>query len=262
MPRPYPWVLLRKYMAADEARARSRVVPRADDPAEALRGPRLGEPESTLTTAIDGGAMAVLYVLSTDREDRSRDVVHADGIDTSNHASIPIGMLEHGEHHPYPIGIFEDLDKRYTVKHGDGYLTGRLYFAQSDRTACQTFALVDAGVLRGASIGFRPLAAQKRHIYDEGGYRDEQARGLEITRCELLEGSAVAIPDNPDCMAQAAAYASRGRIQGEPLVPALRKSLARYAVKRKAWRTGLGDPGRYLANLAQAREAAQWGVSL
>ncbi|NDV52171.1 HK97 family phage prohead protease [Salipiger sp. PrR003] len=95
-------------------------------------------------------------------------------------ASLPIPML-FAHDQKEPVGVWESADDREDGLH----LKGRLLVSDVVR-AREVRALVQAGAVRGISIGFRTKKAMRR------------ARGgRTITDLELLEASLVTIPMHP-----------------------------------------------------------------
>ena len=91
-------------------------------------------------------------------------------------------------------------------------------FAAGVPFAEDVFRLYEQGVLRGWSIGFVPRQATPRS-------RRDGARGLRIDEWDLLEYSAVPVPENPEALTLAV---EKGLVRD----PALRDWLARCARRR------------------------------
>jgi phage head maturation protease len=184
---------------------------------------------------LDRSRMSATVVISTEEEDRSRDVVITRGIETANHRNNPVVLLEHAQNLKLPVGRAQDPHGGYTVELHDGYATGTTWFSQHSPEAEQVYRLVDEGILAGASIGFRPLDYEVRH--GDYGHRPGEPTGLLLKRVELLEYSHVVIPDNPHCVSLARDVLGKGRLAGAPLCDTVAKSLTA-SLGPICWRCG------------------------
>jgi len=133
------------------------------------------------------------FVLRDETPDRMGDVIRADGWELSNFRQNPIALFAHNS--SFPIGTWKSL--RVEAVDKQPALVGTLQLAPagtSDRID-EIRRLVDAGILKGTSVGFRELQSQPR--------RDKEGHmvGLEFTRQELVEASLVAVPANPAALA-------------------------------------------------------------
>ncbi len=136
------------------------------------------------TPAGEGGLRT--FTISTATEDRDGDILEPTGLVSGHYLMNPVVMWAHDYYAP-PIG--RTLALRATT---DGRLEADVEFAPTD-FAQDVRRLVDEGFLRGASIGFEPLAWEPR---ENGGHR--------YTRWSLLEWSLVPVPTNPDALLVAA----------------------------------------------------------
>jgi|SRR5215207_9350073 len=130
------------------------------------------------------------YVMSDDSVDRYGDIIDVKGWDLTDFKKNPIALFGHNSN--FPIGHWRN------VRVEKGKLLGRLELVArgiSERID-EIIALVEAGVLRAVSVGFRPLKAE---AIDE----KEPWAGLRFTKSELLECSLVSIPANPNALAVA-----------------------------------------------------------
>jgi HK97 family phage prohead protease len=127
------------------------------------------------------------FVLSDESVDRMDDIIAADGWDLSNFKKNPIALFNHRS--DWPIGRWKNL----RVENKE--LRGHLELAPqgtSDRID-EIRKLIEAGILRAVSVGFRPIESKLR----ENGF------GSLYTRSELVETSLVAVPANPNALAVA-----------------------------------------------------------
>ena len=179
---------------------------------------------------LDRGAMSATFVVSDEAVDRSGDRVLVQGIDLRNHARNPCVLWNHGRNdHDRPIGLSQDPSGRYTtrVDHDRRQLIGTVYFA-SDPFSTDVFRAVESGLVRGASIGYRPIAAAPM---PEAHPDDENPPQL-LKALELIEWSLVVVPDNPNCL-RVQEVLTKGWNGGRRVHPKLRKALEPYAAPRK-----------------------------
>lgn len=130
------------------------------------------------------------FVLSDETLDRYGDVIKADGWDLKWFKKNPIALWAHDSRSV--IGNWEN------VRVEGKKLIGTLKFAAkgtSDRID-ELIALVEQGVLRAVSVGFRPLEQEPID-------KNEPWGGQRYIRSELLETSLVAVPANPAALALA-----------------------------------------------------------
>ena len=129
------------------------------------------------------------FVLSDETVDRYGDIVEAAGWELKQFKRNPIALFGHDSH--APIGTWENV--RVEGKR----LLGRLKFAAAGTSARidELRSLVEQGVLRAVSVGFRTLEDPE----------PIKPRGLRFKRHELLETSLVSVPANPAALARAMA---------------------------------------------------------
>src|SRR6266436_4639676 len=128
-------------------------------------------------------AVGMEFILSDATPDRYDDVIEPDGWDLKNFNKNPIALFNHNS--DFPIGRWESL----RVK--DGGLRGHLRMAPegtSDRHD-EIRRLIDAGILKAVSVGFRPIESASRE--------DSKYGGMRYIRSELVETSLVSVPANP-----------------------------------------------------------------
>lgn len=171
---------------------------------------------------VDTKKLLVPCTITTQDEDRERDIVVTAGIDTTYHRMNPVVLLDHGwTSKVYPAVARADDDAgnyQVTLDAGKGRSVSR--FSEKVADSYQTFALVAEGLLKGVSIGFRVLKAEYRkdHPDDYRGWP-----GLLIAQSELVEYSHCAIGVNPFALAD---KIGKGYLGGEKLTDSLWKSLA------------------------------------
>jgi HK97 family phage major capsid protein/HK97 family phage prohead protease len=130
------------------------------------------------------------FVLSDATLDRYGDVIEASGWDLKNFKKNPIALFGHSG--SFPIGNWSNL------RIVGGKLIGTLNFAAkgTSQRIDELISLVEQGILRAVSVGFRPL--QSEPIDKEKPYG-----GQRYTKQELLETSLVSVPANPAAIALA-----------------------------------------------------------
>jgi HK97 family phage prohead protease len=155
-----------------------------DDEDEERRAPEL------VHKAHSGEVDGVEFVLSDDSIDRMGDVIVSEGWDLASFKRNPVCLFNHSA--MLPIGKWENL----RVEKGE--LRGHLQLAPEGTSPRidEIRRLVDAGILRAVSVGFRPLESGPRH---ENG----KTLGMVFTKSELVETSLVSVPANRNALAVA-----------------------------------------------------------
>lgn len=129
------------------------------------------------------------FVASDATEDRMGDVVRADGWDLDAYMSNPVFLWAHDQTRT-PIGrsTWVGVDNRR--------LLATVEFAPTE-FAQEVEMLYRQRFLRAVSVGFRP----RGFVLRKG--KSGAVEGVEYTKQELLEISAVAVPANPRALAKA-----------------------------------------------------------
>jgi HK97 family phage prohead protease/HK97 family phage major capsid protein len=126
------------------------------------------------------------FVLSDETPDRMDDVIMADAWDLASFTKNPIALFNHNSNAP--------IGKWTNVRVVDKQLRGHLELAPagtSDRID-EIRKLIEAGILRAVSVGFRPKESKPR---------PESDYGMFFTKAELVETSLVSVPANPNALA-------------------------------------------------------------
>jgi hypothetical protein len=146
----------------------------------------------TRKLSADPGSMTLLSIITTSDRDRAGDVVVPQGLrNLDEYLRNPVVLWAHNRVALPPIGVCVRLDVQ------PDRIVAETRFAQGMPLAEDLFRLYAEGVLRGWSIGFLPRKAQL--LPDtEGGLPGRP--GLRIEEWDLLEYSAVPIPENPGAL--------------------------------------------------------------
>lgn len=139
------------------------------------------------------------FVMSSDTEDRDRDIVRQEGLDLTEFQRNPQALLFHSSR-AFPIGKWSDVSKSLagSVKTTEGTLNFLPEGADPD--ADRAARHVAFGTLRTVSIGFIPKTIRARERDADSFYS-----GYEILEATLLECSLVPIPSQPDALVKMAA---------------------------------------------------------
>lgn len=138
----------------------------------------------------DSSGDGMEFVLSDATPDRFGDIVVPAGWDITNFVRNPVALFNHNP--DFVIGRWRNI----TV--ANEALRGHLVMAPkgSSPRIDEIRSLIDAGILRAVSVGFKPIERKPR---EEGG----EKKGFFYVRSELVETSLVAIPANPNALAVA-----------------------------------------------------------
>ena len=154
------------------------------------------------TLTADAGRMRIRSVITTADPDRVGDVVIPRGLKNADEFLLnPVVLWAHNRVAVPPIGVCEWLDIQ------PNRVVAETRFAQGVPFAEDVFRLYEQKVLRAWSIGFVPRKAIR--ISGPGG-----RAALRIDEWELLEYSAVPIPENPGALTVAL---QKGFVKCQPL---------------------------------------------
>lgn len=130
------------------------------------------------------------FVLSDGTVDRYGDIVDPSGWVLANFKKNPIALFGHSS--GFPIGNWTD------IRVEGGKLLGRLQLAARGTSARidELIGLVEQGVLRAVSVGFKPLKSEPLDA-------DKPWGAQRYLKQELLECSLVSVPANPAALALA-----------------------------------------------------------
>ncbi len=140
------------------------------------------------TLNVDAAKMRVRSVITTVDPDRAGDIVVPTGIHNLDEFMLnPIVLWAHDRVRVPPIGVCEWLDVQ------PRRLVAQTKFAEGVSFAEDLFKLYEQNVLRGWSIGFVPRKAKCVPRLDGPS-------SLHVSEWDLLEYSAVPIPENPGAL--------------------------------------------------------------
>lgn len=135
--------------------------------------------EASITKADDGSFIAIA---STNANDRHGEVVDNNGWDLKAFKKNPVILWGHDHSEP-AIGVSKKTWVEGTGKKAKLMIQPLLHDVTEKARAVKE--LVDMGVIRTLSVGFKPL---------------ESPDGITFTKNELLEVSMVNVPANPEAM--------------------------------------------------------------
>lgn len=131
----------------------------------------------------DLGEREVEVVITTDQEDRDKDIVEPKGIGLAAYNKNPVVLFQHSAAMPVARTVKLDV-------YGDR-LIARAKFVRTgvSQKADEVYGLIQDGIINAASIGFLPKVWEPRN-------RDAPWGGQLFKETELLEWSFVSIPSN------------------------------------------------------------------
>lgn len=143
------------------------------------------------------GERTVRFTISKTVEDRDGDVIHADGVDFTNYMKNPVFCSFHNTRE-FPLGKVTKFWVEGDEVKADVYFPTLEELSSDPNNASEKAKLCDfcyhcykTGMLNAVSVGFIPIEWT------------ETKTGFDITKWELLEFSAVAVPANQDAIAEA-----------------------------------------------------------
>lgn len=131
--------------------------------------------------ASNGRISDMTFVVTTESADRVGDIVMLDGFSTKDFENNPVALVSH-DRSQMPIGIWKNFRRV-----GDALLADLVLAAKgTSRAADLARGLIEQGILRAVSVGFRALAATPM-----------KPTGMRYNKSELMEISLVSVPMNP-----------------------------------------------------------------
>lgn len=136
------------------------------------------------------GMMDVTFVISTSALDRDSDIVDVDGWELQNYLANPVVLWAHNYSQP-PVGVAQSV----WMEDGKLLATDRFTPQEINPFGHMVYQMVRGRFLRATSVGFRPI---------EYVLNDDH-KGYDFNRQELLEHSIVPVPANPEALQAASA---------------------------------------------------------
>lgn len=152
-------------------------------------GVKIIRPVVLRVKAKEGDPNVRTFTISTDAEDRMGDVLEPRGVDLKAYKKNPVVMWAH-DYYGMPIG------RSVRVEVSDSEIEADVEFAPTD-FAQQVKALIDAGFIKGSSVGFIPYEWEFRKKKDG---ENEIVVGFLFKKWGLLEWSVVPVPSNPEAL--------------------------------------------------------------
>lgn len=150
----------------------------------------------------DLGDRRVLFTISKEVVDRDGDILRANGCDLTNYLKNKVFLGFHNSR-DFPLGKTEDIWIEADRVKAIVYFPTVEELSSDPNNASEKAKLCDfcyhcykTGMLNAVSVGFIPLEWEE---IKEG----KLTTGWDITKWELLEFSAVAVPANQDAIAEA-----------------------------------------------------------
>ena len=150
----------------------------------------------------DIGERSVLFTISKEVVDRDGDILRASGVDFSNYMKNPVFLSFHNSRE-FPLGKVTKFWVEGNEVKAIVYFPTLEELSTDPNNASEKAKLVDftyhcykTGMLNAVSVGFIPKDWVE--IMENGMWV-----GNDITKWELLEFSAVAVPANQDAIAEA-----------------------------------------------------------
>lgn len=139
---------------------------------------------------VDDAARTLQFQITTDGVDRDRDLIAADGWDTTDYLKNPIVLWAH-DYRTLPVARTLSILR---TPHG---LSAVAQFPPADvhPFADTVYRLIKGGYLNASSVGFRPI----KWAFNE------DRRGVDFFEQQLLEWSIVPVPANVDTLVEARA---------------------------------------------------------
>jgi HK97 family phage prohead protease len=176
----------------------------------------------------DTGMHDIGFVISTASIDREGDIIAVDGWELDRYKENPVVLWAHDYHTP-PIAKAVDV----SVKDGVLVTTDRFTPEDINPFGAMIYRMVKGGFLKATSVGFKPI---------EWTFNEDH-RGYDFLRSELLEHSVVPVPANPEALVMASAVGIDLRpmrewvarmLDGDPAVQKF--ALVPRAVAETAWK--------------------------
>ena len=147
----------------------------------------LGEADLPVVSKAADGSFSMTVTASTEDTDHDGDVIDVAGWQLETFRMNPVFLWAHQASQP-PIGLVTRVWSEVSK------LRATVTFAKTAR-AGEIAQLYDEGVMRGVSVGFRPVQ------YDVRRGENNRFLGIHFRKQVLLELSAAPVPANPHALA-------------------------------------------------------------
>lgn len=184
------------------------------------RGQRNAGPIIHKTSTKQLGLPGMEFVLSDATVDRYGDIIEVNGWSLTNFKKNPIALFNHNPN--MVIGTWKNLRVQNAALRGDLSLAPEGTSPRIDEIR----RLIDAGILKAVSVGFKPIKDEPI----------ENSFGTRYTEAELVETSVVAVPANPNALAVAKSL----NISSSVMNLVFRESAKRNGRTRKEFRAESG----------------------
>lgn len=151
------------------------------------------------TESVDGDSRTEISVITTTALDADFEVVIPDGIDTSRYIANPVILYCH-DYHALPVGTCQWIKPIANGLKAKSFYPARPKGFQDEWFVDTCFALIQADVLKGKSIGFIETSSHKPTDEEIAERPELEGCGKIIDTCLLLEYSVVAVPSCPDAV--------------------------------------------------------------
>jgi HK97 family phage prohead protease len=132
------------------------------------------------------------FILSDETPDRLGDVISTEGWQVEAFRKNPIALFGHRS--DFPIGRWHDVRVENKALRGELELAAEGVSARIDEIR----KLVDAGILKAVSVGFRPSKSEPLNAADTSSFAPQRYLQQELVECSL-----VSVPANPNALAVA-----------------------------------------------------------
>lgn len=178
-------------------------------------------------TSLQQPSSGLEFILSDETPDRMGEIIEADGWVLSDFKKNPIALFNHNSN--WPIGNWKNI--RVEGKQ----LRAELELAPmgTSERIDEIIKLVNAGVVKASSVGFRPLEAENMDPDDDSWFP-----AMRYLKQELVECSIVSVPANPNALSVARAAAKSLNISPETIDLVFAESGRRKNLDRRRRSTG------------------------
>lgn len=165
---------------------------------------------------VDENEMSATALISTPDWDRQNDSLNPLGGNYDNYKLNPLVYWEHGKHITVPIAKSDNADGELMVFPSQDGIRATSYFSNRNKQSEQFFNLIADGIIRAASIRFKPLKAPITKSMGAGQF------GHRFDEWEKEEWSWCGLAVNPKAVREVIA---KGNLAGSQIDGSIMKSL-------------------------------------